>query len=306
MAAEFARERNPNRVFGRFSWEQDKTANPLPFVMEKISVGVNGYKTFWDDESNFFIHIEPQPIPDASSYRGALLRVLDYHHFVEPTVFVSGGLDSELAAVAVHEYGAPYTLTHMEFRYAGHLINSHERYWTERLAKKLGKELNILTLNVDRFYSQNQYLDWAIPYKCRSPQLAAHNWALGQISVPVILGGNLVQGPNLSSTHYSCYRVWQIKQRQGIEILQDSFELFQLSQTLPKVFTQDRNRSVIGKHKHFIYNSWGFHHEFEDRPKYTGFELIHQQYLSQGRNWNREYRTDTLEKLLPALVTQFV
>ena len=285
----------------------NKTANP-PSFMERISLGSDHYKTIWNDEHTFFVHIEPQPII-ASAYRAALFHTLERRRFPNPSVLVSGGLDSELAAVAVHEYGLDYRLVHMEFRYDRQLINSHERYWAERLAKLLGKSLEIISLDIGNFFKSDQYIEYAKPYLVRSPQLATHIWALSQIKGPTILGGNLTQQfgmPTSKPSFYGVHRYWHQNNQQGIELLQDSYELYALSLQLPKTVGLEANRTVTGMHKAFLFNSWGFTHCFEERPKHTGFELIQQLFTVRGDNWNKQYRIDTLHKLIPALDVQYV
>jgi hypothetical protein len=277
--------------------------------MDKITIGSDQYKTIWNDEKYFYIHITPQTLPMYTDYREALLRAVDARHYYEPVVLVSGGLDSEVVAAAVHEHGAPYTLLHVEYRYHGQLFNSHERYWVERLAGILGKPLEILTLNFETFYETDQYLTTARSAQCASPQLAAHLWALTQLDRPVILGGSLRQAPGDSSANssfHACYRQWRSEEKQGCELLQDTYELYALSLKLPSTVGQVKDRTAVGKMKQHIYNSWGFHFPFEDRPKHTGFELIQQQHAVMGVDWNQLYRTDTLMRQVPHLHTRFV
>lgn len=274
-----------------------------------ITIGSDRYKTFWNTETDFFVKIEPRPVPETLTHREALFRTLDARAWHTPTVLVSGGLDSELAAVAVHEHGAPYSLTHVEFTFDGQLINSHERYWVERLAKSLGKVLHIISLDVRRFYRSEEYLNWSVPYMVQSPQIAAHIWALSQITDPVIMGGQIRQGPDsptINSTYHGVFRYWHTAGKKGMEILQDSYELYELGNRLPSSLGKESNRSKVGKRKHFLLNSWGFHHEFVDRPKHTGFELLQQQFLSVGKDWNREFRLNTLEQKVNRLYTHFV
>lgn len=277
-------------------------------MMDKITIGSDSYKTFWNDDHTFYTHIEPQPIL-ATTYRAALFNTLARRQLNNPVVLISGGLDSELAAIVVHEYGIPYTLAHIEFLYEGQLINSHERYWTERVARTLGKNIQILSLDVGKFFRSDEYLQWSVPYKIRSPQIATHVWALSQITDPVIMGGNLTSGPKTKasgSPYHGVQRFWHTFQRTGVEMLQDSFELYTLSLALPKTLGREDNRSLEGKKKQFLFNSWGFSHYFEDRPKHTGFELLQQQYAVRGLNWNSMYRTDSLTQQVPGILTQFV
>lgn len=268
---------------------------------DKIQIGSDLYKTFWGDGKTFYVKITPhQNHPDYLTALKATFR--DRLFYDTPVVLVSGGLDSELAAVAAARLGITNHLVHFEYLMHGMLFNSHERHWVERLAAKLGSTLDIITIDVGAFFERGQYLPWAKTYQINSPQIALQVACLDQITCPVIMGGNLI-AQNTSAAH-GAHRYWNATNKIGVELLQDSYALYSLSQALPTNFGLDR--MAAGKRKSQLFNSWGLGFHFQERPKHTGFELIQQHYANEGKDWNQLFRLNTLHSLIPNLPATFV
>lgn len=286
---------------------------------EKITVGSDNYKTFWTEDNVFKIHIDKRDAVHGKSYPQALQQTLERRNVQDPVVLVSGGLDSELAAVVVNLYTQTYRLVHIEYIHEGLVFNTHEQFWAQRLADKLHKPLWKYQLELDSFfgnilernlYVAPPYLAYAKKYQVRSPQVAAHLCVLDSFSgETVVVGGTLYQGPDspeAGSDQHGTYRLWHAKGHTGIELLQDSYDLYALSCKLPHSIGRQKDRIAAGKRKAQIFNSFGYDWNFMERPKHTGFELIQQTYAAQGRNWNQLYRVDTLQQLIPEIPTQFV
>lgn len=274
--------------------------------MNKITIGSDQYKTFWEEDDTFFIHIEPREVK-YTSYKLALVASLLDRHLKNPTVLLSGGLDSELAAVAAVDSGVTPKLVHFEYQIHGLNFNTHDRYWADQTAWRLALPLEVIPVDVYKFFESGEYLEWATKYKIPSPQIALQVACLDKISGPVIMGGNLFQGPNsyqATSGLHGAHRYWDAAGKVGIELLQDSYELYSLSQNLPGYIGRDRIAS--GHRKSFLFNSWGFPYHFEERPKHTGFELIQQHYANEGRDWNQMFRLGELSTLVRPILTKFV
>lgn len=274
--------------------------------MTKITIGSDRYKTFFDWESSFNIRIDPKTT--YTTYQKALAATLYDRTFTdEPVVLVSGGLDSELAAVVACRYGITNHFVHFEYQMHGMIFNSHDRYWVERLSQKLGSTLEVIPIDVGAFFEREKYISWARSYQINSPQIALQVACLDQINRPVIMGGNLTQGPGTpqsASGMHGAHRYWHATNKVGVELLQDSYALYNLSLSLPSNFALDRIAS--GKRKSQLFNSWelGFH--FQERPKHTGFELIQQHYANEGKDWNQLFRLNTLQNMIPNPMTLFI
>lgn len=243
-------------------------------------------------------------------------------------IFLSGGIDSEAMARA-------FIAAEVEFdivigRYDGQM-NSHDICHALSFCREQEIVPEIIDIDVFEFLDSGEYLDYAMKYSCRSPQVAVHLKLLNKAGDAVfVLGGNpilpvmqdahtqiqqaskmgisfkdVVGVPDQTQAAY--FRYFEKENRLGFPFFfQSAPELvhsFLILDTSVKLMAEGATfLSYIDKSR--IYREAGFDVSPREN-KFTGFEAYRSFFdlklqMQNGEAFNKLYR-EPLEKMFPTV-----
>lgn len=151
-----------------------------------------GYgKEFADYEHGEIFHVQLPPLnrrpADPFAEAVACARDLSRAAGGQPlNLGLSGGLDSEVMALAFRESGVPFRAWTLRFKKD---LNSDDIRPAAALCCRLGIEHRFVDLDIVDFYERERYWDYVRSDHCLSPEVAAQLWFLDQIDGPVVWGG---------------------------------------------------------------------------------------------------------------------
>jgi hypothetical protein len=118
-----------------------------------------------------------------------------------PVIALSGGIDSQVACLAMKEAGAKFKVAILKFNDDWNYQDAHN---AEYFCKVNGLDYRVYELEIFDFL-QRDLRKYVSKYSCPSPQLCCHHWLLEQIKTDgasgILLGGDV---PSLDAT-----KTWQ-------------------------------------------------------------------------------------------------
>lgn len=200
---------------------------------------------------------------------------------------MSGGVDSECMAQAFMKAEVQFRVAILRFEDD---LNHFDICDAVEFCKTHQLEYQLFNLDIIHFYESGRYLEFAIPYRCNSPQLCAHLYLLSQLDGHAILSGNIVRvclnasgKVILSFPHdlYFCYeRFFAMKRQPGVGLFflhtpELIYSFFRLPRMQELIFQkgQMHGREMDYAAKCQLYRDGGF--DVNPRQdKFTGFEEV--------------------------------
>lgn len=221
-------------------------------------------------------------------------------------VYFSGGIDSEVAMRSFVEAGIPIRVFCLKFE---NDLNAHDVAWAEKVCGQLGLPLKYVEIDILKFW-ENEAWDYALRTQCVSPQLLSTMWLSDQTDGFAVLGSGenfiVKRVPADYESGHSPYlrSIWDLFEKEKIASWYRHFIVrgrdaapgfFQYSPELMLSWFLDElgcglwNDRILGKRNSVSskYNFYRRHFPIEQRPKYTGFELIQ----DEDARFRRELRT---------------
>lgn len=212
------------------------------------------------------------------------------------TLFVSGGIDSQVLIQSFLKAGIPFNIRTIKFDNG---LNQHDLENTEVIAQRYN--LNIEYFNVDIIdFLENKLIDYVKKYQCSSPHMCAHiNWVENIKEGTALFSGSppFKWGIEFTQDNIPFYTYSLGKNLIPFFLLQDRevCSSFLKKQNLvmdpkdPIIFQLPKGMNTYRK-KCLLYKLAGF--DIIPQPiKYSGFELVKEYYDAQPS------RVTKLEKL---------
>jgi hypothetical protein len=228
---------------------------------------------------------------------------------------MSGGVDSECMALAFIKANVPFRVAIQQFNDG---LNEHDIHQAIEFCERMLLPYEVFPLDVVSFYLEDHYLEYALNYRCSSPQLCTHLHLIEQLRGYVVLGGNIVKTHVnragrvvlcFPSDLYFCYdRYFKNMSRSGTGLFLMStpeliYAFFRLPRMQDLIFQRGemQGRSMDYPTKCQLYRDGGF--DVVDRAdKFTGFEEVKkyfQKYFGEDeRSYDRHFRIP-LQELYP-------
>jgi hypothetical protein len=226
-------------------------------------------------------------------------------------VLFSGGLDSEVVAQSFELAAVPFHIAIMRFSQD---LNQHDIEWAVKACQKNKWPFTFFDLDIHQFWEKN-LLQYSIPSKCISPQLAATMWLMDQVEGYPVLGSGecLLTRPDSHCYDWSLvekekvaswYRFLEYRKKNGCAgFFQYTPEIMlsALDDPFLKNWTRDPSHRQLSNAA-IKYDLYSQHFELEKREKYTGFEKLAQSdsyYRAILKelmpNYDRVYKTEYFE-----------
>ncbi len=215
-------------------------------------------------------------------------------------VLLSGGSDSEIVVRSFHEQGIPFRAAICQFN---DNLNIHDISFGVVLCQQLGVPFDLIQLNISKFL-EGDFLKYAEPTMCRSPELCSTMWLADQVDGVPILGSGECYVVKRVPTNYidseSPYErtPWDMYERELIASWYRHFMLpgkeryavpgfFQYTPEIMLSFLRDErvvdlvNDRIIGK-RSTMTSKMGIYQKYfplADRKKYSGYEFLESQVM---------------------------
>lgn len=208
----------------------------------------------------------------------------------EETIWVlfSGGVDSEVALRSFAESGISVKAAIARYK---HNLNDHDINYAFDTCRDLKVPFEVFDLDLIKFWKED-YLSYAIPTQCISPQLAATMHLIDQVpGYPVIGSGEcLLMKEEDKYFLYekeriaSWYRHFIVKNKDGCPgFFQFTPEIIlsYLYDPMIREMVKNKSQNSSAQIKLQMYQT---HFDLKPRPKYTGFEKVQDEdYVARKR-----------------------
>lgn len=274
-------------------------------LISKWCDGIDNYKSheLWQNsvgELFYSLTLEDRHHHTQHNLHDHVKLILSHYDFTKIDLLYSGGLDSELLLVTLMQLGIPVRALTMRLLYKGYPLNICDLYYSEKFSRNHKIDHVFLDLDLEKFYTNGQYLDYLLPYHIVEPHVASHLWCLTQCDNFPVLAGEYTwpwtHQPWLSPhrLEYSCYDLFL--RDQGLEGIGNfwnhSFDLncFMISQHLRSQKTQPMvtDSAHIPLFKQKLYSEL-CDFDFESRPRSYGWDTAMRQLFDKSR-----YRAELL------------
>lgn len=208
---------------------------------------------------------------------------------------MSGGIDSESIAQSCVKKGISFTPLIMRYVYDGRIQNQHDYMYAEQFCKEHRINPEYITLNLNKFLEEEEYLYYVNTYYTGSPQMCCHLWMLDQLYGYVIMPGDppLYKNDQIAVPKFNfyCYDYYIAKtDKKGIMHM-----FLHNEEIVNSCIAADKKCSArrrTDERKYEFYSHGGYCVN-KTRPKQTGFENIRRQISDK---YNEEYTIRMFDK----------
>ena len=207
----------------------------------------------------------------------------------------SGGIDSEILVESALESTANFTVNIMELYVHGHLMNSHDISSAKKYCEGNNIEPIIHKLDFSTFIETDACAEYAVKYKCKSPQLCAHLWLFDQMEGTILYTGEPIMVLSTETEElylmykdllYFCYDIYFLETgRPNMSVLDGINEITTLSTSIRLKNFPTFSKTATYTVKCKMYGLLGFSAKPKN-SKYTGFEVIKQYYSDLAKEVN--------------------
>ena len=225
--------------------------------------------------------------------RRAALKIQENAQGKPIYLLLSGGSDSEVAALSFIDAGVPFTAAILKYKvYSDNkVLNQEESRYADELCEKYSIPKKEFIMHPETYWNTQEYRDIATLSQTRSPQLACTMWLAKQLDGFVVLG----QGEPLIYRQFgqwwfrereiivSWYKYWmfagiegvpgfhQYTPEQMLAYLTDPMTIELVNDNTPASSSSPVSNADI---KHTLYQKHYPESDLGTRKKYTGFENL--------------------------------